>query len=178
MFIAGQDNGELKRLQQLQQDYGLEKEVKFCGLINHEEKLKFARECDLYICTNKVDNAPVSFIEMMSLGVPIVSNDVGGIPYFIRHQHNGFLVDANNAEAMADRLIEIHLCPSIGRSFADNGYMFSRKFDNSKVMKKWNYYLGELRNPAPEYTLEYGKINSTYQTFTTEKPTSILKREN
>jgi glycosyltransferase involved in cell wall biosynthesis len=176
--IAGQDNGELKSLQQLQTKYGLENEVKFCGLLNHEEKLKKARECDLYICTNLIDNAPVSFIEMMSLGLPIVSNNVGGIPHFLRNLNNGFLVDVNNAEQMADKLIEIHLCPSIGKTFANNGYKFSRRFDESKVIEKWNYHIGILRNIEAEYNLTNSNTNYSYKKITDNHTASIPKRVN
>jgi glycosyltransferase involved in cell wall biosynthesis len=148
--VAGQDKGQLQALQQLRNQYNLQQEVQFCGLLNHKEKLAKANECDLFICTNHVDNAPVSLIEMMALGLPIVSSNVGGINHFITNNVNGFLVEDNDAETMADRLLEIHLSPSVGRRFAMEGYDFSRKFDDKAVIKKWNHYFNFLREITPK----------------------------
>ena len=176
LYIAGQNNGQLKELIELQKKYQLEKEVTFCGFINHEQKLEMVRKCDLYICTNNVDNAPVSFIEMMSLGVPIVSTNVGGIPHFITDNKNGFLVNVNDARTMADKLLEIHLCPSIGKTFAENGFEFSRKFSEKSVLEKWSIQLNLLRGLVIKQTTktivlqqgvsedEYGVLQEEYST--------------
>jgi hypothetical protein len=75
---------------------------------------------------------------MMALGLPVVSTNVGGIPHFVKDYQNGCLVNSGDAETMADRLIEISLTPSLGKQLAENGYYFSRQFDQAKVIEKWN----------------------------------------
>ncbi len=141
LHIAGQNNGHLKELEALRTAYNVEQEVVFCGFINHEQKLKLARSCDMYLCTNRVDNAPVSLIEMMCLGLPIVSTNVGGIPNFIKNGENGLLVNDNDAEAMVESILEIHQNPTLGRMLVENGYHFSRQFDELSVLEKWKYYI-------------------------------------
>ncbi len=148
--IAGQNNGHLKELEALRTAYNVEQEVIFCGFINLEQKVILAKTCDMYICTNRVDNAPVSLIEMMCLGLPVVSTNVGGIPNFIKNGENGLLVNDNDAEAMVESILEIHQNPALGRMLVENGYHFSRQFDELSVLEKWKHYINteELYLPS------------------------------
>ncbi len=141
LHIAGQNNGHLKELEALRTAYNVAQEVVFCGFINQEQKVILAKSCDMYICTNMVDNAPVSLIEMMCLGLPIVSTNVGGIPNFINNGVNGLLVNDNDAEAMVESILEIHQNPALGRMLVENGYHFSRQFDELNVLEKWKHYI-------------------------------------
>ena len=141
LHIAGQNNGHLKELEALRTAYNVAQEVVFCGFINQEQKVILAKSCDMYICTNRVDNAPVSLIEMMCLGLPIVSTNVGGIPNFINNGVNGLLVNDNDAEAMVESILEIHQNPALGRMLVENGYHFSRQFDELSVLEKWKHYI-------------------------------------
>lgn len=141
IHIAGQNNGLLQELETLRSDYDVEQEVIFCGFINQEQKVKLAKECDMYLCTNRVDNAPVSLIEMMCLGLPIISTNVGGIPNFIKDGENGLLVNDNDAEAMVENILNIHNAPKLGQKLVENGFYFSRQFDESGVLSKWKQYV-------------------------------------
>ena len=165
MHIAGKENWHLKELLELRKKYDVVNEVNFTGFISFQQKLALANKCDFYICTNNVDNAPVSLVEMMSFGVPIISTNVGGIPHFIKDNYNGFLVEPNDAYTMADKLLEIHFCPSIGKKFAKNGFEFSQKFREKEVLIKWNLLMNELRNipvlqPAKTVIFEQENIYS------------------
>ena len=95
----------------------------------------------MYICTNRVVNAPVSLIVMMCLGSPIVSTNVGGIPNFIKNGENGLLINHNYSEAMVESILEIHQNPALGRMLVENGYHFSRQFDELSVLEKWKHYI-------------------------------------
>lgn len=171
LYIAGKDNGSLHRLKTLCKEWDLENEVVFSGFLNHEEKIELSKKCDFYICTNKIDNAPVSLIEMMALGLPVISTNVGGIPYFIKDHQNGCLVNSDDAAAMAERLIEIHLSPSLGQKLAINGYYFSRQFDQSRVVEKWNSNLQDLTNGPYETERRKSKVlPQSVQPVITEEP--------
>lgn len=50
---------------------------------------------------------PVAIIEAMSAGLPIISTPVGGIPDVIEEGTNGFLVEPGDAEAIADRIVNL-----------------------------------------------------------------------
>ena len=54
---------------------------------------------------------PVSLIEAMSLGLAVVSTNVGGIPFLLENQKEALLIPDNDVDKMVeaiDRLIENH----------------------------------------------------------------------
>jgi glycosyltransferase involved in cell wall biosynthesis len=52
------------------------------------------------------DNAPQTVFESLACGVPVLGADIGGIPDFVRHGHNGLLFTANSRQSLRDTLIE------------------------------------------------------------------------
>ena len=48
--------------------------------------IKIARDHDIFINTSTIDNLPVSILEMMALGLPIISTNVGGNTFHFRKQ--------------------------------------------------------------------------------------------
>lgn len=153
LYMAGQqkDGVFYLRLQQLVNEWRLQENVVFTGYADHAKKLALAADCDIYICTNKVDNAPVSIIEMMSLGLPVVSTNVGGIPYLVQDGVNGMLVDDDDAEAMAAKIEAVHLDPVLGNRLAANGRAYAKAFDVNVVVEKWEKLFHRLaKNSSQE----------------------------
>ena len=50
------------------------------------------------------DNAPQTVMEFNACGIPVLGAELGGIPDFIRHGHNGFLFRGNDPPALAAEL--------------------------------------------------------------------------
>ena len=60
------------------------KKITITGILRKAEWIELSKDYDVFINTTNVDNMPVSVIEAMALGMPIVSTNVGGIPFFNR----------------------------------------------------------------------------------------------
>ena len=102
MVMAGADKGLLTEIKKMIREYKLGDIIELPGYIETTIKNKLADDYDIYICTNKIDNAPVSIIEFMALGLAIVAVNIGGIPYIIEDGKNGLLViDSTGAAAQA-----------------------------------------------------------------------------
>lgn len=87
-------------------DYAREKNlpVDFPGLLSKEEWVKLSNGYDIFLNTTEIDNTPVSVIEAMALGLPVVSTNVGGMPYLIEHGKTGLLVPPGNVFAMLSQI--------------------------------------------------------------------------
>jgi len=74
--------------------------VNFTGKLSKEEWIRLSSHCDVFINTTNFDNTPISVIEAMCLGLPVVSTNVGGLPYLINDKVTGLLVNPNDVDAM------------------------------------------------------------------------------
>ena len=91
MVMAGKEGPLFSLMKKIVEEKGFTDKIIFPGYINMQEKIAFADQYGIYINTNRIDNAPVSVIEFMALGLPVVSVNIGGMPYIITHEKNGLL---------------------------------------------------------------------------------------
>ena len=54
--------------------------------------INLSKDCDIFINTTNYDNMPISVIEAMALGLPIVSTNAGGLKYFHDDGEDALLV--------------------------------------------------------------------------------------
>lgn len=86
--------------------------VTFTGQLPKAAWLKLAVDDNVFINTTHFDNTPVSVMEAMALGLPVVSTNVGGIPYLIADESDGFLVGDNQTAEMAEKISQIVTHPA------------------------------------------------------------------
>ncbi|MDB5192259.1 MAG: glycosyltransferase family 4 protein [Segetibacter sp.] len=144
MVMAGYDRGSLTMVKELAQEKGIANKIEFPGYITKEQKNKYAAELDIYICTNRIDNAPVSLVEMMAMGLPVVTVNSGGIPFMVTDNYNGLVVNLDDDEAMANAIIAIVENPALGKKLVNNGLAYSKQYDEQPVLQKWKNVFEQL----------------------------------
>ncbi|WP_274475866.1 glycosyltransferase family 4 protein [Mangrovimonas aestuarii] len=115
-MVGPDSDGSLAGVKALANTLGVT--VKFTGKLSKKEWTTLAKEYNVFINTTNFDNMPVSVIEVMALGLPIVSTNVGGMPYLIEDNKEGLLVPANDEEAMADAILRLHGDSTLTESLA------------------------------------------------------------
>jgi glycosyltransferase involved in cell wall biosynthesis len=136
MIGPDKDNG-LKKLKELAKDLGVDKNIEFTGVLSKDVWHKRSEEFDIFINTTNVDNTPISIIEAMALGLPVVSTNVGGLPYLINNNIDGILVKKNDNESMANAIIELINFQGKALEIARNARNKIKKFDSRIVKKQW-----------------------------------------
>lgn len=81
---------------------GLDDRVVFVGAVR--SVLDLLADSHLFVMTSLSEGLPLSIMEAMRAGLPVISNRVAGIPEEILDGQNGYLVDVKEAEILADRL--------------------------------------------------------------------------
>ncbi len=137
------DGSQRGRLEQLVQQYGL-KDVRFAGPIANSEIHKFYQNADLYMNASVVDNMPLSLLEAMASGLLVVSSGAGGIPYFIKNEHNGILVPCNNPMALANAAIEVYRNRERWNRIQANALQDSQAFGSDVVCRSWEKLYAQL----------------------------------
>lgn len=95
--------------------------VHFLGQVPKEAIPALAERHDIHLHTNRVENMPVSILEMWACGVPIVGTKVGGMPYLVRHRVDGLLVASEDYQAMAETCLELLAESELARTLSRNG---------------------------------------------------------
>jgi len=105
-------------LKRLTQKLNISKNVRFVGLVPHNEIAQYLSAADIYVSTCFVDSTSVSLLEAMACGLAPVVTDILGNQEWIENGVNGFLFPPRNSEVLAEKVIQLienqHLRKSFG----------------------------------------------------------------
>ena len=82
---------------------GLENDVVLAG--NRSNVSDYLSEADVYCCPSKVEGLPITVLEAMSVGLPIITTPAGGVVDIVKDGENGYIVPHGDAEEMAKKMI-------------------------------------------------------------------------
>ena len=145
-MVGPDSDGSLESLRSLAQDLKLD--VTFTGKLPRAEWIDLSKDHNLFINTTTVDNMPVSVIEAMALGFPIVSTNVGGMPYLMQQGKQGILVQSANVDAMADAIISLFQEPDRLQQMSENSRSTATQFDWQQVKHLWFDVLDRLNSSS------------------------------
>jgi glycosyltransferase involved in cell wall biosynthesis len=74
---------------------------------------------DIVVLCSETESAPLTLLEGMSSGLPVIATRVGGIPEIVDDGVNGFLVQSKNPEAIAERILELNADPGLRRRLGE-----------------------------------------------------------
>lgn len=109
MLHIGGGMFEEEKLKQFVLEHQLQDVVTMHGWVIGDDKAKLLSNADAFILPSYVEGQPVSIIEAMSYGLPILSTKVGGIPEMVADGGNGFLFepgDKKNMKCLINKLID------------------------------------------------------------------------
>lgn len=113
----------------------------FTGKLSKKEWIELSKEYNIFINTTHFDNMPISVIEALALGIPVVSTNVGGIPFLLDNDKTALLVNDNDVSAMSNSVIEIIENSNKRNHLIANGRNLAESFDWENIKSKWNEIL-------------------------------------
>ena len=140
--IAG-SGPQREELQALVDALGLGDTVVFLGRLGRAEVVDLYHNADVMLNPTRVDNMPNSVLEAMACGLPVVSTNVGGVPYIVRDGETALLVPPDDAGRMAQAVLDIHRDKTRREALASNGLREVAQYYWSEVRLKWLNLYGE-----------------------------------
>ena len=105
LLVAG--NGDVDSLVTLCSEIGISEKVEFLGWINKEQKLDLLARTDVVVLPSYAEGLPMSILEAMSVGLPVITTPVGAVEDAITHNEHGLLVNPGNVAQISSALSEL-----------------------------------------------------------------------
>jgi glycosyltransferase involved in cell wall biosynthesis len=105
LVLAG--DGRQEEVRKLVRELGVEKQVRLPGWLDGEAKEAALAAASVLVLPSYHEGLPVSLLEAMAAGVPVVATRVGGIPELLREGECGVLVEPGDVVALATALVEV-----------------------------------------------------------------------
>ena len=148
LTIAG-SGPERAALETLASQLGIVGSVTFTGRLDIKEVAALYRSADVAINPSRVDNMPNSVLEALASGVPVVSTNVGGVPYIVQNRQSALLVPPGNPRDMAEAVADLLNDPGLRRHLIDNGLTLVKRYAWPNVREQWLSAYGEPLHGAP-----------------------------
>ncbi|MFZ5453448.1 MAG: glycosyltransferase [Thermodesulfobacteriota bacterium] len=151
LTLAG-DGPQLRELQELAQNYGLQAKVSFPGFVPHHQVADLLQGTDLFIMPcildprGDMDGIPTVIMEALACEVPVVASDISGIREIVQPGQTGWLLPPGDPQALVQAIKEALSDPQEARRRAQAGkHLVAREFDSRK-----NY--GRLKDLLEKYS--------------------------
>jgi glycosyltransferase involved in cell wall biosynthesis len=106
----------------------LQEAVIFTGRVDNVRMAMVYRQAHVALNPSRVDNMPISLLEAMASGVPIVSTNAGGIPDMIDDGKTGLLVPTGDAHAMAAAALRVLNDPELAGALREAGLEAAERY--------------------------------------------------
>lgn len=118
--------------------------VGFIGRVAHDDVAALYEAVDIYLTSPNIDNMPVSLLECMAAGLPIVATRAGGIPYIVRDGETALLVDVNDHRALAARAMDLLENEVLVQHLTERGLEEVKRYHWAPVRDQWVALYREL----------------------------------
>ncbi len=150
------EGAQRQELEKLVTELGIHN-VEFLGRRKNEEVLQILLDSDLMLNPTNVDNMPISLLEAMALGLPIVTTNAGGIPHILEDRKSALLVPIGDHLAMANAAIELLENTRLRQHIRDNAKKQAAQYSWRKIWPLWR----ELYLKAMDETQHLHKLQRT-----------------
>jgi glycosyltransferase involved in cell wall biosynthesis len=111
------------------------------------------RSADLMLNPSLADNMPISVLESLACGVPVVSTNVGGVPFLVEDGRTALLVSPGDDQAMARAALRVLGDPVLAGSLRDAGIELVQQYTWPQVRERLFGIYKELLSGAQGTTI-------------------------
>ena len=105
-FLVG-GNHEVDRLKKTIAEGGIEDLVEYIGWVQDDEKDQYFYRSDYFILPTYHEGMPMTILEALSYGKPVISTPVGSIPEVIEHNKNGYLFPPGDMQQLKKIIFDV-----------------------------------------------------------------------
>lgn len=141
----------ISKLRRRADNLGIRQNVIFTGMIPNKNLLEsgLLKRMKLFVTPSTSENQPMTIIEAIAFGLPIVGVNAKGVPELI--EDNGIIVEPNQPALLSDAILRILNDPALHRQYSERSIALSAKYDIENTTSKM---LELYRKVIREYEME------------------------
>jgi glycosyltransferase involved in cell wall biosynthesis len=138
-------DGEIDNVRSRVSAAGVEDKVQVCGWIDGNLKDETFRRAHVLLLPSYNEGLPISVLEAMAYGMPVVASEVGGIPEAIEDGVNGYLIHPGDCDRLAESIDRLASSSELRSRMGQSGYQLAaRKFALSVIIEQLESLYDEL----------------------------------
>jgi L-malate glycosyltransferase len=118
LVIVG-DGPLRERIRELIDSLGLADSVAMLG--ERHDVPQILAALDVFVLASQMEGVPMTILEAMAAGLPVVATDVGGIPQVVTHGQTGLMVPPSSPQELAQAILEVVRNPKKAQRLARAG---------------------------------------------------------
>ncbi len=140
-------DGELETVKNKVLAAGVQQQVAVRGWIDGSRKDETFRNANVLLLPSYHEGLPISVLEAMAYGLPVLATDVGGISEAVQDGVNGYLIQPGQCEELAERIEWLASSPGLRREMGRAGYQLAaEKFALPVIKRQLEALYEELAN--------------------------------
>jgi glycosyltransferase involved in cell wall biosynthesis len=105
LFLIAGEGPERTKLEEMSQKLGIASRVRFLGFV--KDMPEFYQSLDLLLLTSHFEGTPLTVLEAMAMGVPVVASQVDGVEEVLEDGRDGFLAPPGNRKAFVEKVCRV-----------------------------------------------------------------------
>jgi len=135
VYIAG--SGPLEnKLKSLAKKLDIEENIKFLGFVSEDEKYAYYKSVDVCVFPSRYEPFGIVLLEAMACGKPVITSNVGGIPFVVEDGKTGLLFESENVEDLAEKIVILLKDEKLRRKMGDAGLERVKEFTWNKITEQ------------------------------------------
>ena len=137
LTMAGQEKGLGAATREMTINLGLQDHVRFPGFLDSAGKRREFEQHDIFLNTTTIDNMPICLLEAGAFGTPIVSTNVGGVPFLVKDGQTALLCHPDDALAMSAAVKRLLREPELASRLSTGGRALAESCGAEIVIPQW-----------------------------------------
>ncbi|MCP3875287.1 MAG: glycosyltransferase [Desulfobacteraceae bacterium] len=134
-FVIVGDGVEMGSLKKEVRDLGLSGRVLFTGYYHNVNC--FLKQCDIFVLPSLRESLPLSLVEAMSFGIPVIATRVGSVPELVGPDESGLIVSPGDKIAMKNAIEKLLTDRKMSHNMGNNGKMkVEQEYSARSMVKK------------------------------------------
>ena len=105
---------------------------------------------EIFVLTSNYEGMPNTLLSAMSIGMPCISTDCGGVRDLIQNGQSGVIVDKNDTKTMSEALSFLADNDEIRNRLGENARTMMQFFTAEKILPLWEEAINRLIHPETE----------------------------